>query len=181
MNKKFLAVIAILLGALLVVSVYAVMLSQRSFNNTATIATIGTIQLYTDSACTQNLTGTTVDWSSTWIANQTMLKSVYIKNVGNSQVWLGWQSSGFPYHDSSTDFYFDGGGGTFSLNTCDFFFQMKNNATTQWRSGTTINLIALEVGGVYNATAMLATCYNPMGGDSVSFSVTISAYSTSSG
>lgn len=181
MNKKVSIAFVALIAITMVAVGFAVVLNQKSFTNTATIGVIGQISLWQDSACTVPLTN--IAWGNSWVANATLEKSCYVRNDGNTVIYIGWEATGFPYLDSGTGFYYDGST-PFTLNTSNFYYQQKVGGS-QWRSGLVYNSVSnlktLEKGAVLNSTLKLSTGYNPAGGASISFTVIYTAYDTVSG
>ena len=96
MQKTVLGTAVAIIGlAATVLSVLAVLTATQTFNNAATVKTVG-VGVYSDSACTQKVTS--IDWE-TLAPGENKTKTVYVKNEGSTRILLSmsvgnWTPSG---------------------------------------------------------------------------------------
>lgn len=84
MQKMTLATVAAIGTIGLLASVLAVLMATQTFNNTATVKSVG-VGVYSDSSCTQKVTS--LNWN-TLAPGDTKTQTVYVKNEGTTGILL---------------------------------------------------------------------------------------------
>lgn len=82
------ALIALSLLVMMLGSAIAILYFTKTTTHQATIETVGTIELYSDSACSIVFNGR--DWGTYVVAGEIKNFNVWLKNIGNTQVKVRW-------------------------------------------------------------------------------------------
>jgi hypothetical protein len=81
----------VMVGLILTVTTAGLLSVSQSIGSTGTVTAVN-VGVYSDSGCTQTLTS--IDWGPIAPGNS-VTKTIYVKNTGNSQITLGMTTNGW--------------------------------------------------------------------------------------
>jgi len=171
LNRKILVAFVAMMILTIVSVGYATVLVSRTVNMTANIVAVGSISLFSDSACTVPLT--TIDWGNSQVQGSYIDKDIFVKETSGVDVWVSWALTGLT---QIQNYYTDNGGGI--TGTGNVGIQFNSGDDTMF-CGTVHPLVA---NGVFDIPIRLLVGTNGVHSDTgYSFSMTITAYDNSAG
>ena len=165
--------IALIIMALLIVSLgtaLAITYMTKTFTNTASVSTIGTIELYSDASCT-----TVLPSSKAWggFGVETKSITIYIKNLGNTAVKVRWVSICTPaWLNGQDNYYRDAGTPSHGIWQLDL---IQASVKLYHMNATTPSIISHNAGAVSTELTLELKCSSTVDIDSISFTVSFIA------